>query len=149
MELLTNYYYAEMLCNLISQTMAVLKRVHATQASIAPHLGILGLNTIHFGASRGSGHSTTIEALTNIYTSEIICSNNRQKSYYDGRAAGTKVESWAEALRDLGRPVRDLEVVFIDNWLDILKKDGESFWKNFEKISERYDRTFTVFALIH
>jgi len=138
-----------MLCNLISQTLAVLKRAHTAQPAFAHNLGILDLNTIHFGASRGSGHSTTIEALTNIYMSEIICASNRQKRYYEGRANGTKVSSWAEALRYIGRSAENIEVVFVDNWVDILKTEADNFWENYRKIGAQYDISSTVFALIH
>ena len=137
-----------MLCNLISQARAVLKRAHVTQPHLATSFGMLDLRTIHFGASRGSGHTTTIEALTNVYTSEIICPSHRQKGNYEGRATNTKVSSWGEATRSIGR-LENVEVVFIDNWIDLLKTEGNAFWKDYQKLGKQYDKAFTVFALIH
>ena len=138
-----------MLCNLISQTLAVLQRAYSSKEPIATIFSVLELNIVHFGATRGSGHTTTIEALTNIYSSAIICASERHKNYYDGRAKGTKIRSWFEAVQQKGQPKEDVEVVFIDNWTDIQKTEGDKVWKDLEFIGTQYDRTSTVFALIH
>ena len=128
MRLLTNYHYAEMLCNLISQTLFSLKTLQTSDPNLLTAGTLSEFHIIQFGASRGSGHTTTIEALTNIYDSDIICANKRQQQQYQGMAANTKVLSWDEA-RTTGIRGREVEAVLLIIGLILQERKESGFGK--------------------
>ena len=150
MSLPINYYHAEMLANLISQTRFALKGLKK-KGHLSPQAMALEYQTIHFGGMRGSGHSHAIEDLSFIYKTTIVAAKKDHMKFYSNAAVGTS-KTWMSAVMQPGLQVKDsCEVVFIDNWINIILPEYPDLSRMIEHLSYAYDafKNDTIFILVH
>lgn len=151
MSMPVNYYHAEMLSNLISQTRYVLQNLKK-KGHIFPQVTALEYQTIHFGGMRGSGHSYAIEDLSFVYKTTII-SPQKQMSHsnYPKVKPGT-VKTWMSAAMQPGLKVKDaFEIVVIDNWINMVLPEYPDLSRMIDHLSYAYDvfKNDTIFVLVH
>lgn len=149
MSLSLNYYHAEMLANLISQTRFALKGLKQ-KGYLSPQATVLEYQTIHFGGMRGSGHSKAIEDLTHVYKSTIV----QPEKYYSrkyGNVAPNTICTWLEEVMRPGMNPDPTEVMFIDNWIHAVLPKYPDVPDMLQRIAINYDayNNDTIFVLVH
>lgn len=146
----TNYFYAEMLANLISQTRFAAKALKKQNRLYSPAVAAWEYQTVHFGGMRGSGHNTAIEALTHVFKSEIVCANRAHCKLFPDAKKGTSITTIDEVMQP-GVRRHKFEVVFFDNWSTMMLQDYPDAQDMIYRLQPVY-RAFThstIFALIH
>ena len=150
MSMPVNYYHAEMLSNLISQTRYVLQNLKK-KGHISPQATASEYQTIHFGGMRGSGHSSAIEDLSFVYKTTIIRPHKYRIHSYPNAKPGT-IKTWMSAVMQPGLKVKDAsEIVVIDNWINMVLPEYPDLPRMIDHLSYAYDayKNNTIFVLIH
>ena len=150
MENVANYFYSEMLANMISQARYTVKSLKKQNYLYSPSSAAWEYQTIHFGGMRGSGHNTAIEALSHVFKCEIVCAIPAHIKLFADAKKGTSI-TWLDHVLQPGTHRHKFEVVFLDNWATMMLQaypDVESMIHQLEPIYRGYTNS-TIFVLIH